>query len=71
MKKLHYGHCILGLAVAAVLLAALGVSASTLGILGIALLCPLMMLVMMRAMMGDHSSDRDQDDRPADHATHR
>ena len=56
MKNLHYGHCIIGVAVAAVLLVALGVKASTLGILAVALACPLMMFVMMRTMMGDQSA---------------
>jgi choline-glycine betaine transporter len=66
MKNLHYGHCIVGVALAAVLLVALGVSASTIGIVAVALACPLMMLVMMRTMMRDQSGDRDRDDRPVD-----
>jgi choline-glycine betaine transporter len=66
MNNLHYGHCILGVAVAAVLLVALGVSASTLGVLAVALACPLMMFVMMRTMMGDQSHGTDRDDETAD-----
>jgi len=71
MKNLHYGHCIIGVAAAAVLLVALGVSASTLGILAVALACPLMMLVMMRTMTGDQHSSRDREDRSADHERQR
>lgn len=67
MKNLHYGHCIVGVALAAVLLVALGVSASTLGILAVVLACPLMMFVMMRTMMGDQTGTRDRDDHPVDH----
>ncbi|MGQ0832783.1 MAG: DUF2933 domain-containing protein [Microthrixaceae bacterium] len=66
MKNLHVGHCLGGLAVAAVLLVALGVKASTLGILAVALACPLMMLVMMRSMMGDRSRPAQPDDSPVD-----
>jgi hypothetical protein len=65
MRNLHYGHCLIGLAVALVLLVALGVKASTLGILAVALACPLMMFVMMRTMMGDRSSSH-HDGHPVD-----
>lgn len=67
MKNLHYGHCIIGVALAVVLLVALGVSASTLAVVTVALACPLMMLVMMRTMMGDDAARRDRDDHPVDH----
>ena len=70
MKNLHYGHCLVGVAVAVVLLVALGVKASTLGILAVALACPLMMFVMMRTMMGDQSSSH-RDDHPVDHDQNR
>ena len=72
MKNLHFGHCLVGVAVAAVLLVALGVKASTLGFLAVALACPLMMFVMMKMMMGGQagSSGRD-DDRPVDHGQRR
>jgi hypothetical protein len=50
MKHLHYSHCLVGIAIAVVVLVALGVSASTLGFLAVVLACPLMMLVMMRTM---------------------
>ena len=62
MKKLHYGHCLVGVAVAAILLVALGVQASTLGILAVALACPLMMFVMMKAMMGARPASSHHDD---------
>ena len=48
MKNIHLGHCFIGLALAAAVMIGLGVSASTLGILAIALMCPLMMMAMMR-----------------------
>jgi choline-glycine betaine transporter len=60
MKNLHSGHCIVGVALAAVLLVALGVSASTLGFVAVALACPLMMFVMMRTMMGSDSTGRSE-----------
>ena len=61
MKHLHYSHCLVGLAVAVVLLLALGVSASTLGVLAVVLACPLMMFVMMRTMGDSHASaNRDE-----------
>ena len=71
MRNLHYGHCLIGLAVAVVLLVALGVKASTLGILAVALACPLMMLVMMKTMMGDQSGSSHHDDHPVDHGQSR
>lgn len=70
MKNLHYGHCAVGVVLAAVVLVALGVSAGTLVVLAAALACPLMMVVMMRTMMGGHTgrpADRAGDDDPADH----
>ena len=71
MKNLHYGHCLIGVAVAVVLLVALGVKASTLGILAVALACPLMMFVMMKMMMGDHSASSHHDDHRVDHSQNR
>jgi len=56
MKHLHYSQCLVGVAIGAVVLVALGVSASTLGFLAVVLACPLMMLVMMRAMDDAHTS---------------
>ena len=66
MKNLHYGHCLVGVAVAVVLLVALGVKASTLGVLAVALACPLMMFVMMKMMMGDQSGSFHHDEDPVD-----
>jgi choline-glycine betaine transporter len=66
MKNLHYGHCLIGVGLAVVLLVALGVQASTLGVLAVALACPLMMLVMMKSMMGGSSPSSHSDDHPAD-----
>lgn len=67
MKNVHYGYCLIGVALAVIVLIALGVSTSTLGFLAVVLLCPLMMLVMMRTMMSDNnksSSDPVEDDEP-------
>ena len=69
MKNLHFGHCLVGMAFAAVVLVALGVSGGTLVVLGAALACPLMMLVMMRSMMGDRSRQPDRE--PGDPTAHR
>ena len=66
MKNLHYGYCLVGIAIAIVLLVAIGVKASTLGVLAVALLCPVMMLVMMKTMMADHSGSSRSADRPVD-----
>ena len=68
MKNLHFGHCLAGVAFAAVVLVALGVSGGTLVVLGAALACPLMMFVMMRSMMGDQSEHTDRG--PTDPSTH-
>ena len=68
MKNLHYGHCLVGVAFAVVVLFALGVSGGTLVVLGAALACPLMMLVMMRSMMhgeGQHTGGEPHD--PSNH----
>jgi len=65
MKNLHYGHCLVGVGVALVLLVSLGVKVSTLGLLVVALACPVMMFVMMRTMMGNQSSH--DDDLPVGH----
>lgn len=73
MKNLHYGHCAVGVVLAAVVLLALGVSAGTLVVFAAALACPLMMVVMMRSMAGGNTGhngrpgDRAGEDDPADH----
>lgn len=66
MKNLHYGHCFVGVALALVVIVALGVKVSTLGILAVVLACPLMMFVMMKMMMGDASKSSHHDDHPVD-----
>jgi hypothetical protein len=69
MKKMHYGSCVIGVALAAVLLVALGVSASTLTVLAVALICPLLMFIMMRTMMdgqAGHTGDRGPGKEPVD-----
>ena len=71
MKNLHYGHCLIGVAVAVVLLVALGVKASTVGFLGVVLAWPLMMFVMMKMMMGHQSASSHHDDRPVDQGQER
>jgi hypothetical protein len=63
MNNLHFGHCLVGLALAAVVLIALGVSGGTLVVLGAALACPLMMIVMVRSMMGGQAEHTDQERR--------
>jgi hypothetical protein len=55
MKNLHYGHCLVGVAAAVIVLVVLGVKVSTLGFLAVVLVCPLLMFVMMRMMMGDRA----------------
>ena len=69
MKNLHYGHCLAGLALAAVVLVALGTSASTLAVLAAALACPLMMIVMMRSMAGGHRGAGTGDEPVEQHRT--
>jgi hypothetical protein len=71
MKHLHYSHCLIGVAAALVLLAALGVKASTIGFLAVVLACPLMMFVMMKMMMGDQSPSSHHDDHPIDQGQER
>jgi hypothetical protein len=71
MKNLHYGHCLIGVAVAVVVLVALGVKASTVGFLAVVLACPLMMFVMMKMMMRDQSASSHHDDRPVDQGQER
>lgn len=70
MKNLHYGYCLVGVAFAVVLLVGVGVKASTLGVLGIALICPLMMVVMMKTMMRDRTSSP-KSDQPVEHGRNR
>lgn len=71
MKNPHLGHCVIAVALAVVLLIALGVEAGTLGVLAVALACPLMMLLMMRSMTGGQSSSSAHDDHPVDQGQRR
>ena len=71
MKDLHYGHCLIGVAVAVVLVVALGVKASTVGFLAVVLACPLMMFVMMKMMMPNHEGSSHHGDRPVDQGQER
>jgi Flp pilus assembly protein TadB len=62
MKRPQWGLYAVAFAILVVGLVWAGVPASTLLIVGLVLLCPLMMLVMMRGM---HSRESGQDNRPA------
>lgn len=67
MKNLHYGHCLIGIAIAVVALIAFGVSASTLALVGIVAACPIMMFIMMRTMMvGNQNGAPPDNSVPAD-----
>lgn len=68
MKKLHHGHCLLGLAAALVVLIGFGVPVSVLGVPAVAAMCPIMMFVMMRMMMREHGRGVGS---PDDHRAHR
>ena len=59
MKKLHYGHCLIGVAIAGTLFVFLGARAGRLGILAYVLLCPVMMIAIMKMAIGggDEASD--------------
>lgn len=70
MKNLHYGHCLIGVALAFALLVAFGVSAGTLGFVAVAAICPLMMFVMMKVMMGGTRKSTPPD-RPVEQDQHR
>lgn len=68
-NKKSYGLYAIALAIVLVGALALGVPASTLSVLAIVLVCPLMMLVMMRGLHGhqdqgggSHNVDRDRSD---------
>jgi hypothetical protein len=71
MKNVHYGHCLIGVALGVILLIAFGVSAGTLGFLAVVLLCPLMMTVMMRMLMGGNKATPAQHDVPVDRTPRR
>lgn len=70
MKKLHLGHCLVGLAVAVLAYVALGGSSSSLGFAVVVLACPLMMFMMMFMMMGGHRSGTGPEDARDRESTH-
>ena len=55
MNARHFVPCLVAVAVAAALLAVAGVSSATLLTVGVALACPLAMVLMMRSMGGAHA----------------
>jgi hypothetical protein len=55
MNARHLVPCLVFVAVAAGVLAVAGVSSATLLTVGVALACPLMMVLMMRSMGGAHA----------------
>ena len=72
MKNRNYGLYAIAAAIAVVGALALGVPISTLGFLAIVLVCPLMMLFMMRGMHGGEGHNATGDDerdrsKPHDH----
>jgi len=69
MKHRHYSHCVIGVAVAVALVVLLGVSGSTIAVAAITLLCPLMMFVMMRSMMGGQRAPEHEDPHPVNHSS--
>ncbi|WP_220137152.1 DUF2933 domain-containing protein [Streptomyces himalayensis] len=68
--KRNYGLLAIALAIVLVGALALGLPLSTLVLLGIVLLCPLMMFFMMRGMHDGSGQDTDQADRPRFHDHH-
>lgn len=68
MNNRNYGLYAIAVAIAVVGALALGVPASTLGFLALVLVCPLMMLFMMRGMHGgDRHNGPGEDRRAAPH----
>ena len=55
MHPRHFVPCVLVVALAAVLIGVVGVSSATLVTAGVALACPLVMVLMMRSMGGAHT----------------
>jgi hypothetical protein len=60
VNKKHLAPCLIGIAAAALLLAAIGVNPSTLLLFGVVLACPLLMFFMMKMMMGDKTQGRER-----------
>jgi hypothetical protein len=76
MGRIPVTHCLLGVALAFVLLLALGVQAGTILVVGAALLCPLMMVLMMGGMArgmahgrDGHGAPREEHHEDPDHTT--
>jgi hypothetical protein len=68
MNKRNYGLYAVAVAIAVVGALALGVPVGTLGFLAVVLVCPLMMLFMMRGMHGGHGQNpTGEDDRTTPH----
>jgi hypothetical protein len=70
MGRFPLAQCLLGVAVAFVLLLALGVQAGTILAVGAVLVCPLMMLLMMGGMghgRGGHGAAREEHAEDRDH----
>jgi hypothetical protein len=70
MNSRNYGLYAIALAIVVIGALALGLPVSTLLFLGLVLLCPLMMLFMMRGMHGTHAPDQhrpEADDRSHEH----
>ena len=66
MKSRNYGLYAVALAIVVVGALWAGLPAGTLALLGLVLVCPLMMMFMMRAMHGDQGGDRSDDDQRRD-----
>ena len=68
MKTRNYGLYAIALAIVVIGALALGVPMNTLLVLGLVLVCPLMMLFMMRGMHGTNEQHRHEaNDRSHDH----
>ena len=71
MHKNHLTGCVVGILLALAVVRLTGGSAGGLGVLAAALVCPVMMLVMMRSMMGgqthhEHESTPSREDHEVD-----
>ncbi len=75
MKSRNYGLYAVALAIVVVGAIWAGVPVGTLALLGLVLVCPLMMIFMMRGMHGNHGDQHRHDDAdrrgPHDHSTMR
>lgn len=61
MRNWHYGLCAIALAIAVLGALWWGVPAGTIGLFGLLLVCPLMMILMMQGMRGGGSDENDRD----------